>query len=95
MKNISIKLSYGKRLSPGRDWTALLLIVLAVLLISVGWNLWLFNRAVNGDVIGDQFVQPTATIDQSTLEKVEDIFILRAREAASYRNGTYSFVDPS
>ena len=86
------QLSYGDTVRPSRDWFYLLLVASLLILISAGWNAWLFRSVMQGDVIGDAEA-PTA-FDAAPIESVREVFEARAGERERY--GTeYRFVDPS
>ena len=83
---------YGPALRPERDWLVLIGISLVLFAGSVIWNLWLFDRVVNGETIGTEAVPTrTRTVD---LGPVNALFESRAQEEARYLN-EYRFVDPA
>ncbi len=84
-------LSYGPQLRPVRDWLVLLIVFVLLLLASVGWNLWLFNKVTKGEKIGDVPVSQPVDIN---LDQVKQLFENRAAERMRY-TGEYRFVDPS
>ena len=88
-------LAYGKRLEPSRDWIVLLATTALLLFVSVAWNLWLFNHVAGGAVLGAPASPATTALDEAAIKELGEIFAERAREATSYRNGTYRFIDPS
>jgi hypothetical protein len=71
------------------------MIAFACLLVSVAWNLWLFNQVQSGAVLGEAPTPTSSVFNQSTLDALSKVFTDRAAEAARYRDGTYRFVDPS
>lgn len=83
----------GYAIHPIRDWFMIVGIALALLITSVGWNMWLFSRAIEGEAIGEA-PAPANTYDLSSLDTVRAIFDRRQAEEARYRND-YRFVDPS
>lgn len=86
------KLSYGNRIRPVRDWFFLIGVGLALIVISVGWNLWLLERVETDGIEGS--VVPSAAFDAGSIESVRTLFEARAKEEERYRS-TYRFVDPS
>jgi hypothetical protein len=90
------KLKYGRRLKPEQDWFVLLLAALALLGISLVWNLWLFDDVKNGAVLGSASAPlATLTASQRSLGNVQQAFVARAAEEAKYETGAYTFIDPS
>ena len=85
-------ISYGTTLRPSRDWLVLVSVIFVCLLISVGWNLWTFNKVTQGGSVG------TGTAPEQTgapaFDGVTNLFEQRAAEEGRYRN-EYRFVDPS
>lgn len=88
-------LSYGRRLEPARDWLIVLAVGGACLLASVGWNLWLFHQAANGETFGSRPASVASPFDQSKLDSLVKIFSDRASEMTKYKDGAYHFIDPS
>lgn len=84
-------LSYGPQLRPVRDWLVLLVGFVLLLLASVVWNLWLFNKVTKGEKIGDVAVSQPVDIK---LDQVKRLFETRAAERMRYMS-EYRFVDPS
>ncbi len=91
LSKIFSALSYGPQLRPVRDWLVLLIVFVLLLLASVGWNLWLFNKVTKGEKIGDVTASQPVVIK---LDQVKRLFENRAAERARY-TGEYRFVDPS
>ena len=85
-------LSYGRVLRPSRDWLLLLALALACLLISVGWNLWTFNKVTEGGSVGAP--APAQDTNGSAIDAVTKLFEERALEENRYKS-EYRFVDPS
>ncbi len=87
-----------RSLNPMRDWSALLVIVAIALIGSVMWNVWTFERVINGEAIGS-LPAPVASFteapDQATLNTAHAIFEKRATEEAKYVTGIYHYTDPS
>jgi hypothetical protein len=95
LKSVSGKMhvfSYGEKLRPQRDWFVLLVVAGVLLAISVAWNLWLFSRVTNGELIGDQ--QAQTPVHGAKLDAMNALFERRAQEETRYLN-EYRFVDPS
>ena len=90
-RSITKPFKYGLRLRPVRDWLVLLAFCLLLLLVSVGWNLWLFSEVTQGKQIGTATSTPAVEIK---LDQVQTLFGERAQERARYEN-EYRFVDPS
>lgn len=92
LTNLTKSLTYGDRPRPLRDWFVLLAVTLVLLLASVGWNLWTFDRVTDGEPLGE-----TAEISQINTESVDRasaLFERRELEADRYLR-EYRFVDPS
>lgn len=94
LTSITKRFSYGDRLRPYRDWYLLLAVVFVLALLSVAWNVVIFFRAVDGEIIGTGEVREKEVFDEEAVDRVEAAFTARAEEEARYR-GTYQFVDPS
>ncbi len=86
------KLSYGSRIHAARDWFALLSVVIALLILSVLWNLWLLKGVEQGAVIGT--ATSTPAFDAAPIESARALFQARSEEERKYRQ-EYRFVDPS
>ena len=95
MKIFSLQGTYGKRLAPQRDWIVILIGMLLFLAGSFAWNLWLFGRVVNGEVLGGAVASSPRVFDEHALEIIVETFESRTAEQTKYRNGTYRFIDPS
>lgn len=83
---------YGPRLRPSRDWLALISLTVFLILVSVGWNLWMFSNVTGGASIGSE--SPLVAPGAVSTDVIMRIFEHRAIEEAWYR-GEYRFVDPS
>lgn len=83
---------YGATLRPSRDWLLLLAFSFACLLISVGWNLWTFNKVTEGGSVGAG--TPVQEVGTPAVDSVTKLFEERAVEEAQYKS-EYRFVDPS
>jgi hypothetical protein len=82
---------YGERLNPARDWLVLVSISAVLLLMSLAWNAWLFNRVTNGAAIGT--ATSTPTLNPAAIDSVNELFQKRATIETEYKNA--HFVDPS
>jgi hypothetical protein len=82
---------YGDRLQPVRDWFLMVFIVIILLLISLGWNAWLFERAISGEAIGTATAAPA--LNPTSIDSVTAVFQKRAEQETLYKNG--HFIDPS
>jgi hypothetical protein len=72
----------------------LISIAFVLLLLSIGWNVWLFFELANGQAIGAaQTKKPTPT-PTVTVTGVQKVFQERANQEANYAN-SFHFVDPS
>lgn len=91
-KKLTNAFSYGEQLRPLRDWLVLLSVAALLLILSVGWNLWLFAKVTSGETIGSQ--SGKTAVEGLPDGAVERMFEGRAEERARYQN-TYRFVDPS
>jgi hypothetical protein len=83
-------------LSPSsRIWVTLLLFSLIVGMGSIVWHAWIFDRVTSGQTLGAGPVEQRIIVDALSLEEIKEIFAERAEEMAKYREGEYSFQDPS
>lgn len=82
---------YGDQLQPVRDWFVLMTISVILLVISLGWNTWLFSRVTSGEAIGTATTTPALTT--TSIDPVTTVFQKRADIETQYKNG--HFVDPS
>ena len=80
---------------PERDWMGMLAIAVTAFVGIVVWNIWTFETAANGGVIGATTTSPTTSINRSSLDAVDAIFSNRSDEEAKYRTGVYRYTDPS
>ncbi|KND51565.1 MAG: hypothetical protein AB202_03285 [Parcubacteria bacterium C7867-007] len=87
----SPSLKYGERLNPSRDWLILVMVFVLLLLGSLGWNIWLFDRVTNGDAIGN--ATAPAPLNPASIDSVNALFEARAVKETDYKNSR--FVDPS
>lgn len=85
--------SHDDAVHPARDWFIMLAVVLAVLIASGAWNLWLFYQIMSGKSLGGAVHEETQQA-KIQVQDVQDVFKNRAAERANYQN-TYTFVDPS
>lgn len=95
MKYPHIHLSYGTRLRPARDWWIIIIIGSLLILASVVWNVVLFQRVSEGEMLGKEGTQSKTILDKNEVEAIIQAFTDRAAEATKYNNGTYRFIDPS
>lgn len=84
---------YGETLRPARDWFALLVASLVLIILSAAWNAWVFLEVRNRDRALTETPQSEGSME-SSVRQVEILFVERAAEASRYR-GEYEFVDPS
>jgi len=99
MKNFSFSkysqfFHYGDRVRPTRDWFVLITIAFVLLLVSVGWNIWIFVELANGQSLGPVPVARHTPIPTISVTSVQEVFKERAAEETNYQNN-YHFVDPS
>ena len=59
------------------------------------WNLWAFDTVANGGVIGASATTTTPVFNRASLDAIHDVFTSRAEEEAKYKDGIYSYSDPS
>ena len=85
-------ISYGPALRPSRDWLVLVALAFIGLLMSVGWNLWTFNKVTEGQPIGT--APSSQEAENPAVDSVTRLFGERALEEARYKT-EYRFVDPS
>lgn len=86
---------YGEQFRPERDWFALLACGALVLAGSIAYNIWLFDHVATGGILGGSATSTAPVFNQTSLQAVESVFADRAAEEVKYRNGAYSFIDPS
>lgn len=80
------------RKQPSRDWLMQLSVAFVALVVSVGWNAWMFLRITNGEV--GEAAPAAVAPDISSVDKARAVFLERAAEVARYQ-GEYRFVDPN
>ena len=80
---------------PARDWFALLVLSMIVLIGVIVWNAWLFDTVAGGGIIGTGEADAPPAFNRSSLDTVRTIFADRAAEETNYRTGAYRFADPS
>ena len=95
MKLPHLTLSYGDHLRPVRDWVVLLMSAGVCIVASLVWNLWLFNRVVSGEVLGDAPKAGEAIVDETLTSTLSKVLIDREAARVEYEDGTKHFVDPS
>jgi hypothetical protein len=94
--NFFKKFQYGKRLRPDQDWFALVAVGAALLVISVVWNLWLFDEVKSGEVLrGASAPLSTLTANERSISVIQESFTTRTAEESQYETGGSTFVDPS
>jgi hypothetical protein len=86
------KVNYAGPLRPTRDWLVMLMVSAAFIVVSIGWNLWMFNKVTRGDSLGTETAAPVE--EGVRVDRVNAIFEKRATEEARYLS-EYHFVDPS
>lgn len=91
-KNLFKRFSYGNRPRPSRDWFAILTVATLLIVLSIGWNLWLLRSVERGGVIGNE--APATSFDARPIEEIRAVFESRSLEELKYRQ-QYRFVDPS
>jgi len=84
-------LRYGERMDPARDWFILVSGFVLLLLASLAWNAWLFDRVTKGDAIGT--ATSTPSLNPAAIDSVTELFQQRATIETEYKNA--HFVDPS
>ncbi|MBA3789188.1 hypothetical protein H0X32_02210 [Patescibacteria group bacterium] len=85
---------YGDRIHPSRDWFVLLAFALLLLVISIGFNVWLFMQIAGGKSIVSDTSVPHVASSTTSVTDVQNVFKGRASEETNYQH-TYHFVDPS
>lgn len=78
--------------NPARDWYLLVSFGAFLLIASVLWNVWFFDRVVREGIQVDT-VQ-AAKVDTSKAAEIEVLFAARATTSAAYQT-LYPFIDPS
>ena len=89
------RLRYGAGIDPVRDWIILLTLSLIALASIVAWNVWAFDTAVRGGVMGPSATSTPLVFNRASLDAVRSIFESRAAEEMKYKTGIYAFSDPS
>ena len=93
LSSITKALKYGEGIHPVRDWLYLLTFAFVLLIVGVGWNVWIFVQLENGKTVGPApAVQVSATT--TSVANVQQVFQKRATQEAAYQN-TLHFSDPS
>jgi hypothetical protein len=90
-----IRRFYRGSSDPTRDWLAMLTVSLFILIGIIVWNMWAFDTAASGGVIGASATTTPSAFTQSSLNTIRSVFSNRAEEEAKYETGTYHFADPS
>lgn len=92
----SLKLpTYGARLRPYRDWFGMLVLLGLLLLAGTGLGAYTFVSVQRGEVIGTARPPVMQTLSNVSIQAVGELFTKRAGIADKYKNGTYTFIDPS
>ncbi|MES2668439.1 MAG: hypothetical protein V4644_01990 [Patescibacteria group bacterium] len=86
------RISYGDRIRPSRDWSYLLMLMIALVVASVATNFWMLKQAERETVSGA--AAAAAVFDAAPIESVRAVFEQRRIEEGRYR-AEYRFVDPS
>ena len=94
-RSVLKRIRYSTHPRPFRDWSVLLAVFAALLLIGIVWTAYVYASVKRGDVISDSGVPVAPTVENASVQSIEDIFAQRASEAGRYENGAYTFVDPS
>jgi len=88
-------LTYGAQLKPARDWLIVVSIALAILILSIIWNIVNFRGTIANDKVSVITHVSAPAINQSAIQNVQQLFSVRASEQTKYESGSYSFTDPS
>ena len=80
---------------PARTWLAIVTIAAVAFIVIVVWNVWAFDTAAHGGVIGTPLPETPAVFNRSSLDTIRTVFAARAEEEAKYVTGTYRYTDPS
>lgn len=78
-----------------RNWIGMLTIAVIAFVVIVVWNIWTFETAANGGVIGTATTSPAVSFNSSSLDAIGVIFLNRSAEETKYRTGVYRYTDPS
>lgn len=78
---------------PQKDWFFLLVVGGVGLILSAGWNLYVFSELASGKSLGGTLQKPKVT-QSVQITDVQQVFKSRAIERDHYQND-YTFVDPS
>ena len=86
--------AYGDQIRPARDWFILLTTVFILFLVSIAWNIFLFNQFQNVQSAVTVAAPQASQSIAPTITKVQTLFQQRATEETNYQQN-YHFVDPS
>lgn len=92
LNSLRKRFSYGSHPRPARDWFAILSVATLLVVLSIGWNLWLLRSVERGGVIGNE--APPPTFDAAPIEAIRALFEARRQKELQYRQ-EFRFVDPS
>lgn len=86
--------SSGERhIRPNRDWSYILVLFSALLIIGVAWNAVMFLRLTRGQSISGE-ENASVSASAASVAEIHAAFEKRGAEAKKYRE-EYQFVDPS
>lgn len=88
------RFTYGERIHPARDWFVILSGAVLLILLSIGWNLWLLKTVEEGSAIGQPAPALSETFNAGPVEAAQKVFETRRAEELRFRQ-EYQFVDPS
>jgi hypothetical protein len=88
-----VHVEYGEDIRPVRDWLSILGGIALLFFFSMLWNVWMYVRISNGEVIGSTTTTQPG-VDASAITAAESVFQKRATEETNYKT-VYHFVDPS
>ena len=80
---------------PARTWLAIVTLATIAFIVIVVWNVWAFDTAARGGVIGTPLSETPEVFSRSSLDTIRSVFASRAEEEARYVTGTYRYTDPS
>ena len=95
MTNSFLKHFHYGALNPVRDWLTISTVSLIALASIVVWNVWAFGTVAQGGTIGSVATSSTSTLNQFSLDQINNIFSSRAAEENKYMSGVYIYADPS
>ncbi len=83
----------GGHIAPARDWFVVLAVAAIAVIASLAWNVWFFWSTVREEIT-DVAANTGNDADANLITQVEELFLVRDREANQYRS-EFIFVDPS